>query len=120
MRELQKQNLLPKIGDNQLDPSAVNLDSGSITLGGVLTIAYTVDLSVPQVTFTVSISGTQIGGGTLNVTNPSVTVSGSYDGVKASLTLTANFSSDTVTYTLSLCVPIFGCTSYTGTLYSWS
>jgi len=118
MAKLQ-QNLLKNIPDNQLDPHVFDVVSGSTAIGPV-TIDYSVDLSVPQVTFSVLLNGTNIGGGTLNTQNPSVTVGGSVSGFKASVTLTANFSASNITYALTACVPIIGCANYSGTLYSWA
>jgi hypothetical protein len=109
---------LAHIKDGQIDPKAFQQFCNSFSIG-VLTINYCVDVSVPQVTFTVTLLGVQIGSGTLNAQNPTVTIGGSVSGFKAQVTLSADLSKKQITYDITLCVPIAGCKQFTGVLFSW-
>jgi len=109
---------LGHIQDGQIDKAALAQFCNSVTIGPVK-INYCIDTAVPQITIDVYVSGTRIGGGTINTSNPTITIGGSVAGFKAEVTLTANFSAKNVTYSITVCVPIFGCTAYSGTLFSW-
>jgi hypothetical protein len=113
-----EQNLLAHIEENRIDPTTLDQFCNSVTIGPVK-INYCIDLTVPQITFEIYLAGVRIGGGTINTSNPTVTLGGSVDGFKAELTLTADFPGKKVTYKLTVCVPFFGCTTYEGTLFSW-
>jgi len=111
-------NALAHIKDGQIDPKALQQYCNSFSVGP-LTINYCIDLSGPQVTFTVTLAGVKIGSGTLNAQNPSVTLGGSVAGFTVQVTLTADFSTNQVAYDITLCAPIAGCTQHTGVLFSW-
>jgi hypothetical protein len=109
---------LDHIQDNQLHESVFNLVSNSISIGP-LTITYTVDLSIPQVTFTLSLAGVNIGGGTINPQHPCVTVGGGALGFKAEATLCVDPAKKQVTYNVQICAPFVGCKTFEGVLFSW-
>jgi hypothetical protein len=109
---------LDHIQDGQIHESAFNFFTNSISLGP-LTITYTVDLSIPQVTFTLTLAGINIGGGTINPQHPCVTVGGGAAGFKAEATLCVVPANKQVTYNIQVCVPFLGCKTYQGVLFSW-
>lgn len=108
---------LAHIKENSFDARTLEFFDNSISFGPVR-IEYQLDLSVPQITFSVYLLGTRIGGGTINPTNPSLTVGGSIDGFKAEVKLTADFAGRKVTYDIALETPLGG-KHYSGTLFSW-
>ena len=111
-------NNLAHLKEGQLDPSAMQQFCNSFSVS-VLTIKYCLDLAVPQITIEVYLAGIKIGGGTINTSNPSITIGGSALGFKAEVTLAADFSKNQATYKVTLCAPIVGCTDYSGVLFSW-
>ena len=114
-----KTDALEHIQEGQISAAAAQQLSGHFSIS-ILTINYTLDLSVPQITFNITLGGINIGGGTLNTQNPAVTIGGSGPfGSKAEVTLTANFKSNNVTYNITLQPPFGSATTYTGTLFSW-
>jgi hypothetical protein len=106
------------VKEGQLHPSALQQFCNSVSIGP-FRIEYCLDLSVPQITIEVYLSGVQIGGGTINTQNPSITIGGSVSGFKAEVTVTADFNKRQATYNITLCAPIVGCTTYQGVLFSW-
>ena len=86
---------------------------------GPLTIYYDIDLSVPQITFDLKVHGHSIGGGTINPSNPSVTIKGSKGFIEVDVNLTANFDAKQVDYRVS--VKAFGSTIVEtgGILFTW-
>lgn len=113
-----KENLLAHIKEGQIHPNALQQFCNSFSVGPV-TIHYCVDLTVPQVTFEVYVAGVRVGSGTINAQHPTVTIGGSVDGIKVEATLTVDFEKRQVTYKVTVCVPIVGCTTYSGILFSW-
>lgn len=113
-----KADALAHIEDGQLDAHALEQFCNSFSVGPVK-INYCVDLSVPQITVDVSLAGVRIGGGVINAQNPSITIGGGAAGFKAEVTLTADFGAKQIKYDITVCVPILGCTSYDGVLFSW-
>ncbi len=109
---------LSHIQDNEVHKSSFQQFCNHISIGP-LEIKYCVDLTVPQITFSVYLAGIKIGGGTLNTSDPSVTVGGSALGFKAEITLTADFSKKEVDYDIQLCTPVLGCDDFSGKLFSW-
>jgi hypothetical protein len=109
---------LNHIQDNQIDERALQTFCNSVTIGPVK-IEYCVDLTVPEITVKVYLAGILIGSGTINPSNPSITIGGSALGFKAEVTLTADFSKRQVTYKIEVCAPIVGCKAYSGVLFSW-
>ena len=113
------QDALSHIQEGQLSAAAAQQLSGSFSIS-ILTINYTLDLTAQQITFNITLAGINIGGGTLNAQNPSVTLGGSGPlGSKAEVTLTANFKANNVTYNITLQPPLGSATNYSGTLFSW-
>ncbi len=109
---------LAHIQDAQLDAAALEQFCNSLTLGP-LKIEYCVDLSIPQITVNVYLAGIRIGGGTINPSNPSITIGGGALGFKAEVTLSADFNARQVTYQVEVCAPFAGCKAYSGVLFSW-
>lgn len=111
-------NTLSDIQEDQIHPSATQQFCNSFSVSA-LTIKYCLDLAVPQITVEVYLTGVKIGGGTMNPSNPSLTIGGGVIGFKVQVTLTANFDTNQVTYKITFCAPVAGCTDYSGTLMSW-
>jgi hypothetical protein len=89
--------------------ASANLISGNITLFGVLTISWDVDLSVPQVTVTVTVNvpflgQKTLGSATLNAQSPSVQIGGSLGPVTAEVDLDFNVSSLMLSYNVQATV----------------
>lgn len=108
---------LAHIKEGHFHASALEFFDNSISVGPIR-IDYQLDLSVPQITFSVYLASVRIGGGTINPTNPSVTVGGSVDGFKAEATIAADFAARRATYHIDLETPIGGKT-FDGTLFTW-
>lgn len=113
-----KIDALAHIQEGQLHETAMQQFCNSFSVGPVR-INYCIDLTVPQITFEIYVAGVRIGGGTINPQNPSVTIGGSVDGFKVEATLTADFPARQLKYKIVVCVPILGCTTYEGILFSW-
>ena len=111
-------NTLSNIQEGQIHESAFQQFCNSFSVS-VLTIKYCVDLSVPQISVEIYLSGVKIGGGTINPSNPTITIGGGALGFKAEVTLSADFSKDQVSYKITLCAPFVGCKDYSGILFSW-
>lgn len=101
-----------------LDEATFSQFCNSFSVGPV-TIKYCVDLTVPQITVEVYVLGVRIGGGTINPSNPSITIGGSVAGFTVQATLTADFKARQLTYQIKVCVPVLGCKTYSGVLFSW-
>jgi hypothetical protein len=101
-----------------IDEAAFSQFCNSFSVGPVR-INYCVDLTVPQVTFEVYVVGVRIGGGTLNAANPTITIGGSVAGFTVEANLTVDFSARQITYSIRVCVPVLGCRTYSGVLFSW-
>jgi hypothetical protein len=111
-------NELQHIADDQFHESIFLMTSHTFSWGP-LTIEYSVDISVPQVTFSLSIAGHRIGGGTLNPQHPCLKVGGGVSKVKAEVELCIDVAKKQLTYDATLCLPIIGCHSKKGVLFSW-
>lgn len=109
---------LQHIQEGQLDASALEQFCNSFSVGPVR-INYCVDLGIPQITVELYLAGVRIGGGTINPQHPTITVGGSVAGFKVEATLSADFNARQITYSITVCAPIFGCKTYSGTLFSW-
>lgn len=99
---------LPHIQDGQLPDSAFAETCYSWSFGP-LTVQLCVDLSVPQISITVTLLGVTIGKVVLNPQNTSATIGGSVAGFKAEVTFTADFSARTLTISAEVCAPFVGC-----------
>ncbi len=109
---------LNHINNSQFDTQVFNNISSSIGIGP-LRIDYSIDLSKPEISATVFLCGISIGGGTINPSNPKITIGGGVAGFKAEVTLEANFAKQEIDYTAEVCAPIIGCTGFNGKLFSW-
>jgi hypothetical protein len=113
-----KISALEHVPEGQLHDSALQLFCNSFSVASVR-LDYCLDLSVPQVSFEIYISGVRSGGGVINPQHPTITIGGSVSGFKAEVTLTADFEARQLAYNITVCLPIVGCTNYQGTLFSW-
>lgn len=93
--------------------------TGSVNVGGGASIKYDVDPSVPQVTCELDFEGVKLGSATLNKSNASASIGGSVAGTTCKATLTANFSAETVTYSVVIDTPFSKKKTYNGTVVSW-
>lgn len=109
---------LEHIKDNQFHESVFNEVCNKFSWGP-LEIDYCLDLTIPQVTFSISVKGIKIGSGTINPTHPCLTIGGSVLGVKAEVTVCIDPAQKQVTYDAELCIPLLGCQSKKGILFSW-
>ncbi len=116
-KETKMAQRLAHIKDGHFNVAALQFFDNSISVGPIR-IDYQLDLTVPQITFSVYLAGVRIGGGTINPTNPSVTVGGSVDGFKAEATITADFAAKKATYHIDLETP-FSSNTFDGTLFTW-
>lgn len=82
---------LAHMPDNQLSAAALDAAQWSVSFGPI-TLSISFDPSVPQVTVSATLLGTQIGSVTLNPQNTSATIGGSVLGQKAEITLSVNFT----------------------------
>jgi len=89
--------------------------SGSITIGPIK-IDYSWSLNPPEFDFTAYLLGVQIGSGTINAQNPSITVGGSVDGFKAEAKVTLGMNPLQIVIVLTICAPFVGCYSKTITI----
>jgi hypothetical protein len=107
---------LPHIQDGQLsaDVFAATCYSWS---AGPLTVQCCVDLSVPNVTVTVTLAGVTIGRAVLDPQHTSATIGGSVAGFKAEVTLTVDFTAATLTISAEVCAPFVGCKDYSTTIH---
>jgi hypothetical protein len=92
--------------------------TGSSNVAGV-TLAYDVNPDAPSATVTASFAGVKLGSATLNSTDASATIGGSVAGTTVKATVTANWSSDTITYSVKLDTPLSKAKTYSGTLVHW-
>lgn len=95
-----------------------NSPGGSKTFGP-LTINYSLDLSIPQVSANATLYGISIGGIVLNPEHPTASIGGSVGIAKAELKLTVDFSKKELDYDVD--VEAFGKVLYKGSgkLFSW-
>jgi hypothetical protein len=94
--------------------------TGSTSAGGA-TIKYDVNPEAPSVTCSLYYSGIKLGSGTLDSTHGSITIGGSVPdtGITCKATLVANWSSKTVTYSITVAAPMSKKKTYNGTVVSW-
>ena len=95
-----------------------NSISGSKTWGP-LTVNYSLDITVPQVTASASLYGHTIDNIVLNPQNPKDNIGGSIGIAKAEVILTADFTKKEIDYDVD--VEIFGHKLFdnTGVLFTW-
>lgn len=92
--------------------------AGSANVAGV-TLSYDVNPTTPQATVTASYAGVKLGSMTLTSSQASASVGGSVLGTTVKATVTANWSSDTLTYSVKLDTPATKAKTYSGTLVHW-
>jgi len=99
---------LPHIQEGQLSDSVFAETCYSWSFGP-LSVSVCVDLSVPDISVTVTLLGVTIGKVVLNPQNTSATIGGSVAGFKAEVTFTADFTAETLTISAEVCAPFVGC-----------
>lgn len=92
---------------------------GGIKHFGPLTIEYSIDLAIPQITGKASLYGAPIGSILLNPEHPDVTLGGSVGIGEAKVELSADFDKKEIDYDVE--VSVFGHNVYKGSgrLFSW-
>ena len=73
------------------------------------------DITVPGGNF----EGVKLGSATLNKSNATASIGGSVGGTTCKATLTANFSAETVTYSVVIDTPFSKKKTYNGTVVTW-
>jgi hypothetical protein len=92
--------------------------TGSTNVEGA-TFNYDVNPTAPSATVTVSYAGVKLGSVTLNSADASASVGGTVAGTTVKATITANWSADTLTYSLKLDTPVSKAKTYSGTIVHW-
>lgn len=93
--------------------------TGSTNVAGV-TLTYDVNPDAPSATVVASYAGVKLGSASLTSSDASASIGGSIPGgttVKG--TITADWSDDTITYSLKIDTPLSKAKTYKGTLVSW-
>lgn len=95
--------------------------TGSVSVGGGASIKYDVDPDVPQVECSLYYESIKCGSVTLNENDASASIGGSVPDtdVTCKATLTADFSAETVTYSVKIDTPFSKAKTYSGTLVTW-
>ena len=84
------------------------------------TFSYDVNPDAPSATVTVSFEGVKIGSVSLDSNDASASVGGTVAGTTVKATITANWSEDTLTYSLKLDTPVTKAKTYSGTIVHWT
>jgi len=92
--------------------------TGSANVSGV-TLTYDVNPTAETATVVASYAGVKLGSMTLTSTDASASVGGTVAGTTVKVTITANWSSDTLTYSVKLDTPVTKAKTYSGTLVHW-
>ena len=93
--------------------------TGSTDVGGGVSIAYDVNPTAPSAKLTLKFEGQSLGSATINSSDASASIGGSYAGTGVKATVTANWSTDKITYSVKLNPPVGKTTTYNGTVVSW-
>ena len=93
--------------------------TGSTNVGAGVSIAYDVNPTAPSAELTLKFEGHSIGSATINSSDASASIGGSYAGTGVKATITADWSSDKITYSVKLNPPVGKTTTYNGTLVTW-
>ena len=93
--------------------------TGSANVSGV-TLTYDVNPTAETATVVASYDGVKLGSATLTSSDVSATIGGSVAGTTVKVTVTANWTSDTITYSVKLDTPLTKAKTYGGTLVHWS
>ncbi|AIO66584.1 hypothetical protein [Burkholderia oklahomensis] len=109
------QDLLAHIRADQLDGSIFNASGHSVTIGPV-TLEFRVSGEPASATAELYIARQLIGGCTLNPAHPSGKFGGAVDKLKSEVDLTLDVPGKKLDYRLTVCAPIIGGTSKSGTL----
>jgi hypothetical protein len=92
--------------------------TGSTNVAGV-TLTYDVNPDAPSATVVASYAGVKLGTASLTSSDASASIGGSAAGTTIKGTITANWSSDTITYSIKIDTPFSKAKTYSGTLVSW-
>jgi hypothetical protein len=93
--------------------------TGTTSVGGGVSIKYDVNPSVPQVQVSLIFEGVTLGSATLNESEATASLGGTVAGTTCKATITANFSAENVTYSVTLDSPVSKKKTYSGTVVSW-
>ena len=92
--------------------------TGSTNVAGV-TFTYDVNPDAPSATVVASFAGIKLGSATLDENDATASIGGSAAGTTVKATLTADWSDETITYSVKLDSPFSKAKTYKGTLVSW-
>ncbi|KVE38739.1 hypothetical protein [Burkholderia sp. TSV86] len=119
MRSSQKMganpDLLAHIRANQLDKDIFSASRHSVAVGPV-TLEFRVSANPVSATVELYIANRLIGGGTLNHAHPSAKFGGAVDKLKSEADLTLDIPGKKLDFRFTVCAPVVGCTSRSGTL----
>jgi hypothetical protein len=93
--------------------------TGTTSVGGGVSIKYDVDPSVPQVKVSLILEGVTLGSATLNESEATASLGGTVAGTTCKATITADFSAENATYSVTLDSPVSKKKTYSGTVVSW-
>jgi hypothetical protein len=108
-------DLLAHIEENQADKSIFANTCHSISIGPV-TATFCINLDPPSVSVELSILGHNIASCVLSSAHPTCTIGGSIAGFKAELKLTLDIPGKKLDYVITVCAPIVGCTTKSGSI----
>jgi len=92
--------------------------TGSSNVSGV-TLTYDVNPTAETATVVASYDSVKLGSLTLTSSQATASVGGDVAGNKVKVSLTANWTSDTITYSVKLDAPLTKAKTYSGTLVHW-
>jgi hypothetical protein len=92
--------------------------TGSTNVSGV-TLTYDINPDTPSATVVASFAGVKLGSATLTKDDASASIGGTVAGTTVKVTVTANWSTDTITYSVKLDSPFSKAKTYSGTLVQW-
>jgi hypothetical protein len=108
-------DLLPHIGNDEFHPSIFDKTCHSVSLGPVKA-TFCVSLDPLSVTVELSVDGHVIGNCVLSSLHPTCKIGGSIGPVKAELDLTLDIPGKKLEWKVTVCVPIIGCKTISGSL----
>jgi hypothetical protein len=108
-------DLLAHIQNNQAHASIFNASCHSISVGPV-TATFCASLDPLSVTVELTIAGVNVASCTLSSLHPTCKIGGGISGFKAELDLTLDIPGVSLDYTFTVCAPIIGCTTKSGSI----
>lgn len=92
--------------------------TGSTNVSGV-TFTYDVNPDAPSATVVASYAGFKLGSATLTKNDASASIGGTEAGTTVNATVTADWTDDNITYSVTLDSPFSKNKTYSGTLVHW-